>query len=176
MTRISQLHKTLKIPTTPDYKGSFTMEMTEPSPAFTNTPLRNGQRSTTPSEEEYAKPDYNNNGLRKLRLLHWVRIALSGLLIAAGAAIVGCEAHALHAYNATHLGNQWYLPLWPSTLDVRPSVAVLGGGASVILFSLIYLLIALIPSVCTVLFPHVRTFWLTWLQRHSVRGATSSTT
>ena len=133
------------------------MEMGQPSPAFTVTPLRNGQRSTTPSQEEYAKPD-NNNGLRKFRLLHWLRLALSLLLVAAGAAIVGCEAHALHAYNDTHLSTQWYLPLWPSTLDVRPSVAVLGGGALVVLFNLMYLVVAIIPSVCIILDEHARSF------------------
>ena len=85
--------------------------------------------------------------LRRVRYLHYARLGLCILSVALSTAIVACEAHALHAYDSTHLDSEWWLPLWPQHFDLRPAVALLTGGAIVLLGSLTYLAVSLIPSV-----------------------------
>lgn len=139
-----QVRKAFDFPPTPQYNG-FSMEL-QPSPAFSTTPLRHHRESPTPSDDNLAKQDAPAS-TRLLRTMHFGRIILSVVLVAAGAAIVGCEAHALHTYNSTNLGSEWFLPLWPQNLDLRPSIAILVGGAVVALTNCFYLCCALLPAV-----------------------------
>jgi hypothetical protein len=144
----AQVRKSFKMPNTPAYNGVFSMKMSQPSSAYSVTPLRHsrdGRTSLTPTQEEFQKTE--SPGLRRLRMLHWVRIAISIFVVGAGAAIVACEAHALHTYNVTNLSNQWFLPLWPQHFDLTPSVAILAGGAVILSMNLLYLASAIIPSV-----------------------------
>lgn len=143
--RASQLRKSFKAPLTPGY-SVYSMEMGQPSPAFSMTPLTNGKTSSSPTvKEDFGKND--NNGLRQLQMLHWTRVALSVLVVGAAAAIVGCEGHALHTHNTTRLPAEFFLPLWPQNLDLRPTVAILAGGTVIMALGLFYLLVAILPSV-----------------------------
>jgi hypothetical protein len=139
-----QLRKGHEYPATPRY-SAFSMEM-EPSPAFSTTALRPGRESTTPNRERFTKYE-SSTRLRLLRLIHSGRIVLSVVLVAAAAAIVGCEADAIRTYNSTNLSSQWFLPLWPQNLDLRPSIGIIVGGALIILTSSLYLLCAILPAV-----------------------------
>jgi hypothetical protein len=69
------------------------------------------------------------------------------LLLSVGAVIVGCEGHALHTYNMTTLEGGFFLPLWPANTDLRPTTGTIAAGVVIILSSLLYFLVALIPSV-----------------------------
>ena len=146
--------RSFRMPETPGF-GAFS---SLPSPAFSMTPLRppgndmDGRTSTSPTQESLEKNE--RAGHRPSRLLRWGsialtvgRIAISTLLVAAGAAIVGCEGHALHSYNSTNLSNQWFLPLWPQHFDLRPTVTILAAGAVILSFNLFYLISACIPYV-----------------------------
>lgn len=92
--------------------------------------------------------------LTRVRVLHYVRIALSILSIGLGAAIMGGEGHALQSYKSTHLTDEWWLPLWPQHFDLRSTITLIIGSALVTSFSLAYLVVALLPSVspCSLFF------------------------
>lgn len=145
----TQPRKAYQAPATPGYNG-FSMEMKAlASPAVSTAPLRRLERSLTPTREDFEdfKGERSSGSRRKILILDWSRIALSLVLIAAGSAIVGCEGHALHTYNSTHLSNAWFLPLWPQHFDLRPSIGILVGGAVVIVTSCVYLICAILPAV-----------------------------
>ena len=85
--------------------------------------------------------------LRRVRILQYVRLGLCAISIALSTTVIACEGHALHVYDATHLKSEWWLPLWPQHFDLRPSVTLLVGSAIVLVASLTYVVISLIPSV-----------------------------
>lgn len=143
--------KAYEAPATPDY-NTVPMETetkAQASPAVSTAPSHPLRQSLTPTREEFEdfKGERSSGSQQKIRILDWSRIGLSLLLVAAGSAIVGCEGHALYTYNSTHLSSQWFLPLWPLQLDLRPSVGILVGGAVVILTSCVYLICAILPAV-----------------------------
>jgi hypothetical protein len=113
-----------------------------------------GRTSTTPTRESFQKNDSLER--KHPRIVRWSRIALcvsriavSILLVAVGAAIVGCEGHALQNFNATNLGAQFFLPLWPQGLDLTPTITILVVGGVILTFNLIYLISTAIPYVCS---------------------------
>lgn len=108
-----------------------------PSPLLTSS-LHSRNSATTAQESAY---------LVYARRLQWTRLGLVLLIVATGTATVGCAGHVLHAYNVTHLGNQWSLALWPRNVDVRPTLAVLVPAALVVAVSLVYVVFSLIPTV-----------------------------
>ena len=153
----AQGRRSYRMPNTPSFNSVFSIDP-QPSPAFSMTPLRplgeetDGRTSTSPTQESLEKNERPSH--RPSRLLRWGRIAItvgriaiSTLLVAAGAAIVGCEGHALHTYNATNLNDQWFLPLWPQHFDLRPTVTILAAGAIILGLNLVYLVSACIPYV-----------------------------
>jgi hypothetical protein len=117
-----------------------------------------GRTSTTPTRESFPKKGSLER--KHPRIVRWSRIALcvsritvSILLVAAGAAIVGCEGHALRNFNATNLGAQFFLPLWPQQLDLTPTITILAVGGIIMTFNLIFLISAAIPYVCPLSVP-----------------------
>jgi hypothetical protein len=132
------------------------MEM-KSSPVFSTTALRpiEDVESPTPTPDSFAKHD-SSTTLRLIRMIHLGRIVLSAVLVAAGAAIIGCEGQALYTYNSTNFSSEWFLPLWPQTLDLRPSVGILVGGAVVVLTSCLYLFCAIMPAVSKLLVELIR--------------------
>lgn len=81
------------------------------------------------------------------RRLNRVRSGLTFVILACAAAVTGCAAHAVSKYNGTHLSNQWWLPLWPQHFDLRPTIGILACGAIITFLSLVFLAIAVLPSV-----------------------------
>ncbi|KAH7160055.1 hypothetical protein B0J13DRAFT_519479 [Dactylonectria estremocensis] len=73
-------------------------------------------------------------------LANSVRLALTALALAAGITILGVSADAVAVYNATHVPDDYLLPLWPSNMDLRPTVALVAGGAIVVVANAISLL------------------------------------
>ena len=101
-------------------------------------------RSVSPPLKPYMR---ESPAFRRIHMVHNCRIALSVLLLGAGAAIVGCEAHTLHSYNSTHLSDEWFLPLWPQYFDLRPTIGIMIGGAVVAATSLACLVCEVMPCV-----------------------------
>ena len=79
--------------------------------------------------------------------LHWARLTASFITLIAGAVVVGCASSSLRSYYSTQLDSQYMLPLWPSSVDLRPTRAVIACGVLVTIFSLTYILAALLPTV-----------------------------
>ncbi|KAL8817775.1 MAG: hypothetical protein Q9191_008080 [Dirinaria sp. TL-2023a] len=103
-----------------------------------------------PSSEPPAYSPHDVLAARYRRLaghLHWARLAVSFITLIAGVVVVGCAASALHSYSSTQLDPQFMLPLWPSSIDLRPTRAIIACGALVTIFSLIYILAALLPTL-----------------------------
>jgi len=61
-------------------------------------------------------------------------LALTLLILLCGLTILGTTADALSVYNKTHLGQDFYLPLWPPAraFDIGPTIAILVGSAVVV--------------------------------------------
>lgn len=85
--------------------------------------------------------------LEHIRKLRFVKYLLSALIIAVAAGALGTSSHALHSYNSTHLGKAWTLSLWPVDIDLKPTIGILIPSAIIIVSSILYLSIAIIPSV-----------------------------
>jgi hypothetical protein len=123
----------------------------KPTPEFSSTALEiqnSPPLSSSLHSRHSASSAEESAYLRQAGLLRWTRLGLSVLLVGVGVTIVGCEGHALHSYNMTALNGAFFLPLWPANTDLRPTTGTLAAGAVMIISSLLYLLVALIPSVC----------------------------
>lgn len=79
--------------------------------------------------------------------LHWARVAIAFITLVAGATITACIGSALRSYDSTQLDSQFMLPLWPSTVNLKPSHATLACGIIITIFSLVYLFAAFLPTV-----------------------------
>lgn len=96
--------------------------------------------STASNEEE-------SSFLKRVRLLHWVRLGIAGLAIAISIAIIACEAVPYKHYRNTSSFEAVGLYLWPLNFDIRPTIAGLSCGCVVAFLSLVYIVVALLPSV-----------------------------
>ncbi|KAL9604110.1 MAG: hypothetical protein Q9219_000698 [cf. Caloplaca sp. 3 TL-2023] len=81
------------------------------------------------------------------KILHWLRIAVSAVTFLASIIIIACTARALQTYNNTPDNAHWVLPLWPVSVDLRPTHALLACGVILAVASLFYIAAALAPSV-----------------------------
>lgn len=81
------------------------------------------------------------------KLVSWLRIALSAIILVVSVAIIACSGSSLRAYSGSGLAREWWLPIWPLSVDLRPTHAVLSCGILLMIASLIYLAAALFPSV-----------------------------
>jgi hypothetical protein len=122
----------------------------KPVPEFSSTALeiQNSPPLTSSLHSRHSASSAQESAyLQQASRLRWTRLGLSALLIGVSATIIGCEGHALHAYNMTALPGGFFLPLWPANTDLRPTSGTIAAGAVVMLTSLVYFLVALIPSV-----------------------------
>lgn len=112
-------------------------------------PSSSARRS--PSQEP---PPYTTDDIlaakyqKKLKLISAIRTATSAITLAISIAIVACAGNSLRAYSSTHMSGSWWLPLWPTHVDLRPTHSALACGIVVMISSLIYLIAAFFPSVC----------------------------
>lgn len=125
----------------PSYTESA-LEITS-SPPLTSF-LNDRHSASSAQEEAYLRSSFRQ---RVLRLIICV------LTLATALAALGVEGHILQSYNETRLGRDWQLPLWPINIDVRPTLGVLIPAAIVAAFNVVYILLALIPSVSFPPFP-----------------------
>lgn len=81
--------------------------------------------------------------------LYWARVAVSFITLVAGIVITVCAGSALSSFSSTQLDPQYMVPLWPVTVDLRPTHAMLACGILITVFSLTYVLAAMQPTVRT---------------------------
>ncbi|KAL4880920.1 hypothetical protein BJY04DRAFT_190375 [Aspergillus karnatakaensis] len=84
--------------------------------------------------------------LKRIRLLHWVRLGLSFLALAISVSIIACEAVPYQHYRDTSSYENFGLYLWPLNFDLRPTIAILACGCVIAFLSLIFIVVALLPS------------------------------
>lgn len=99
------------------------------------------------SHPSYASDEQESTYLSKVRTLQWVRFGIALVTLGTAAAVVGCESAPLHRYNETVSFQNLWLPLWPLNLDLRQTNALLACGAVIMFQALIYIIVALVPSV-----------------------------
>lgn len=101
----------------------------------------------------FEPPPYSPNDIYAERYqrfsgyLHWARVTLSTIALIAGVVIIGCAGSSLRSYSSTRLDSEYLLPLWPSSVDLRPTHSILACGVIVTTFSLVYLILAFAPTV-----------------------------
>ncbi|KAL8672324.1 MAG: hypothetical protein Q9168_003208 [Polycauliona sp. 1 TL-2023] len=107
------------------------------------------QSSRRPSQ---APPAYSPDDVLatqkqlRVRILHWLRIASACVTLLLSIVIIACSATALKTYTNTRNAAEWILPLWPSTVDLRPTHALLACGIIVAVGSIFYAVVALAPT------------------------------
>lgn len=107
------------------------------------TSFLNDRHSASSAQEEVW--------LKQAARLRLVRLVLSGLTLAVSAAALGCSSAAMRAYHdnklAGHGSGAWVLHLWPVNLDLRPTIGTMVPAAIIALANLVYITVAVIPSV-----------------------------
>ncbi|KAL8767205.1 MAG: hypothetical protein Q9209_006210 [Squamulea sp. 1 TL-2023] len=107
------------------------------------------QTSRRPSQ---APPAYSPDDVLAARnqlhvkVLHWMRIAIASITLLVSIVIIACSATALRTYDSTRYHAEWILPLWPSTVDLRPTHALLACGVILTVASIFYVGIAVAPT------------------------------
>jgi hypothetical protein len=97
--------------------------------------------------------------LRSAFHLRLARLVLSILTLAVSASALGLSSATIRAYHSTKLGSNgdgaWQLHLWPVDLDLRPTIGTLVTSAIIALACIVYITVALIPSVSLTHFSHI---------------------
>lgn len=110
--------------------------------------FRSSRRSPSHEPPAYSTEDAQSSKYQKMfKLLSSIRVATSLITLALSIAVTACADNSLRAYASTNLGKEWFLPLWPAKVDLRPTHAVLACGIVILVLSVAYLAAALFPSV-----------------------------
>ncbi|OMP85763.1 hypothetical protein BK809_0001974 [Diplodia seriata] len=103
------------------------------------------------------------------------QLSLAGLSFIFGVCIMGTAGHALAVYNDEYSTNPWWLPLWNGHFDVRGTNTLIGAGAVITVFNLVFIVLCFLPKVNKN--PHIkRPFESRRLTRHSQLNLTERTT
>ncbi|KAK7403254.1 hypothetical protein QQX98_010988 [Neonectria punicea] len=111
--------------------------------------------STTGTKTEVSASNFEvdsedlrlDSKIRMYRLVDNARLGLTALALAAGITVLGVSADSVAVYHATHVLDDFLLPLWPYNMDFRPTVALVAGSAIVIVTNVISLLASKIQTV-----------------------------
>jgi len=107
---------------------------------------RKGPAST--SEFEIDPQDFHyQSHVKQIRLVDSIRIGLTGLALLCGLTILGTSADTLAVYNATHLAEEFSLPLWPAGFDLRPTTALVISSVIVVLANIISLVFSKVQAL-----------------------------
>ncbi|KAL4934548.1 uncharacterized protein BDV17DRAFT_9674 [Aspergillus undulatus] len=93
-----------------------------------------------------ASNEEESSFLKRIRLLHWVRLGLSFLALAVSVSVIACEAVPYRHYRETSKFEDVGLYLWPLNFDVRPTIAILACGCAIAFLSSVFIVVALLPS------------------------------
>jgi hypothetical protein len=102
---------------------------------------------TSDFQEFETRESGNGNLVQHARVADSVRLGLTVLASLAGLTILGTSADSLSVYHNTHLGKEFFLPLWPSDFDIRPTTALVICSAIIFISSAATLLMSKLPPV-----------------------------
>lgn len=115
-------------------------------PSFSSSSQQNGQPpppAYTTNTDDILAAKYQ----RWTKFLNVIRFATAAVTLIVSVPIVGIMGNSLKAYQSTQLGGNMYLPLWPASVDLRPTHSILACGVVITTWSLIYLIASFFPSV-----------------------------
>lgn len=81
------------------------------------------------------------------RWVYLLRLGITATTLTASIAAIACAGVSLRYYTDSNLEPEWLLPLWPQTVDLRPTRTLLACGIMVLVLSLVYLATAFAPMV-----------------------------
>lgn len=131
----------------------------DPPPTHEHPALQSHSRRfpsfSSSSQHGQAPPAYSTNTedvlaakyQRWTKFLNLIRITTAALTLIISVPIVGTTGNSLKSYQSTNLGGNMYLPLWPASVDLRPTHSILACGVVLTTWSLIYLIASFFPSV-----------------------------
>ncbi|KAL4873806.1 hypothetical protein BDV12DRAFT_192248 [Aspergillus spectabilis] len=93
-----------------------------------------------------ASDEDESSFLKRIRFLHWIRLGLSFLALGISVSIIACESVPYRHYRDTSSFENVGLFLWPLNFDLRPTIAILACGCVIAFLSLIFIVVALLPS------------------------------
>ncbi|KAL8937130.1 MAG: hypothetical protein Q9216_004577 [Gyalolechia sp. 2 TL-2023] len=114
---------------------------------FRFTSFQSTRRTPSQTPPAYSPNDVlASKNQSRARLVHWLRIATSTVTFVASIIIIACTARALQSYNTTRDNADWVLPLWPASVDLRPTHSLLACGVLIAVTSIFYIIAALAPT------------------------------
>ena len=115
---------------------------------FRFTSFQNASRRPSSTPPAYSPNDAlaTRNQLHA-KILHWIRIAVSLVTLLASMIIIAFSARAIQTYTKTRNDAQWVLPLWPASVDLRPTHAMLACGIILAVASIFFVIAAFAPTV-----------------------------
>ncbi|POR37189.1 Uncharacterized protein TPAR_02669 [Tolypocladium paradoxum] len=84
---------------------------------------------------------------RMVAMVHSLRVAMTVLALAAGITILGLSGNSLAVYKNTYVPDDYLLPLWPESFDIRPTTALVVGSAIVTVANVMSLCASKTPSL-----------------------------
>lgn len=121
-----------------EFKPETTTTVTSPQPSF---------HEYTPSSSSTLQPKRSN-------IVASVGLGVNVLSLLSAITILGTAGDVLSVYNATHLGDEFFLPIWPADFDIRPSVALVTCAAIITFSNIISIVAAKVPAVRSLFAPH----------------------
>jgi len=119
-------------------------------------------KSEFPSDFQEWSPDAGHQkAVRTFRAIESTRLGLTVLALLSAITILATSADTLAVYNKTHLGEDFFLALWPSDFDIRPTTALVICGAIIMLSSAASLAVSRVPSIRSKPFIHSSISFLT---------------
>ncbi|KAL4725022.1 hypothetical protein ACLX1H_008469 [Fusarium chlamydosporum] len=115
-------------------------------PTITNVSIGTKTEISASNFETDVESVRTEPNFRLYRLIDSARLGLTVLGLAAGLTILGVSADAIAVYHTTYVPEDWFLQLWPSNFDMRPTVALVVGGALVVVANLVSLIAGKIPT------------------------------
>lgn len=103
--------------------------------------------SSTAGSHAHSSDMQESAFLKRSRAIHLGRLCLSSLILVGAVAVIACEAVPFQHYKSTAQWANSGLALWPLNFDLRPTVAALSCGCVIAVLNLIYVVVALLPSV-----------------------------
>ncbi|ROW12383.1 hypothetical protein VMCG_00244 [Cytospora schulzeri] len=91
--------------------------------------------------------EYLRKQIKGLKMTDAARISITALALLCGITILGLSADAVSVYNMTHLEDNSWISLWPTSFDLRPTVALVIGSAIVMLANIAALLCSKVPHL-----------------------------
>jgi len=104
------------------------------------------QFNTDISEFETRHVGYEKS-VRTARSVESVRLGLTALALLAGISIVGTSADTLSVYNTTTLSGDYFLAIWPTEFDLRPTIALVTCGAIITIASTVSIVASRLPPI-----------------------------